>query len=55
LCGAVKVGAGTIIGAGSVILPGVEIGENCIIGSGSVVTRNIPSNSKAYGNPAKIK
>ncbi len=55
LCGAAKIGAGTIIGAGSVILPGIEVGENCIIGAGSVVTRNIPSGSKAYGNPAKIK
>lgn len=55
LCGAVKIGSLTIIGAGSVVLPGIEIGENCIIGAGSVVNKNIPSNSKAYGNPAKIK
>jgi sugar O-acyltransferase (sialic acid O-acetyltransferase NeuD family) len=55
LCGAVKIGAGTLIGAGSVVLPCIEIGENCIIGAGSVVTKNIPSNSKVYGNPAKIK
>lgn len=55
LCGAVKIGTGTIIGAGSVVLPGIEIGENCIIGAGSIVTKNIPSGSKAYGNPAKIK
>jgi len=55
LCGDVKIGNGTLIGAGSVILPGIEIGENCIIGAGSVVTKNIPNNTKAYGNPAKIK
>lgn len=55
LCGNVKIGSGTIIGAGSVVLPGIEIGENCVIGAGSVVNKNILSNSKAYGNPAKIK
>lgn len=55
LCGDVKIGKGTLIGAGSVVLPGIEIGENCIIGAGSVVTKNIPSGSKAYGNPVKIK
>jgi len=55
LCGAVEIGDGTLIGAGSVILPGIKIGKNCIIGAGSVVTKNIPDNSKAFGNPAKIK
>jgi len=55
LCGAVEIGDGTLIGAGSVILPGIKIGSNCIIGAGSVVTKNIPDNSKAFGNPAKIK
>jgi sugar O-acyltransferase (sialic acid O-acetyltransferase NeuD family) len=54
LCGGVSVGEGTLIGAGSVVLPGVKLGKNCIIGAGSVVIRNIPSDSKAYGNPAKI-
>jgi len=55
LCGDVHIGKGTLIGAGSVVLPGIKIGSNCIIGAGSVVTRDIPDNSKAYGNPAKIK
>lgn len=54
LCGSVKIGKGTLIGAGSVVLSGVKIGEHCIIGAGSVVVKNIPSNTKAYGNPAKI-
>jgi lipopolysaccharide O-acetyltransferase len=36
------------------ILPGVTIGENCIIGANSVVTKNIPPNSIAVGNPAKV-
>jgi len=33
----------------------LKIGKNCIIGAGSVVTKNISDNSKAFGNPAKIK
>lgn len=42
------------IGAGSVILPGVTIGKNTVIGAGSVVTKNIPSDVVAVGNPCKI-
>jgi len=42
------------IGAGSTISPGVTIGENALIGSGSVVTKDIPSNAVAVGNPAKV-
>jgi UDP-2-acetamido-3-amino-2,3-dideoxy-glucuronate N-acetyltransferase len=42
------------IGARSVINPGVTIGENALVGSGSVVTKDIPDNAVAYGNPARI-
>ena len=42
------------IGAGSTINPGVTIGENALIGSGSVVTKDIPSNAVAVGNPARV-
>ena len=42
------------IGAGSVILPGVTIGENSVIGAGSIVSKDIPENSVALGNPAKV-
>ena len=42
------------IGSNSTILP-VKIGNNVIIGAGSVVTKDIPDNCVAYGNPAKIK
>jgi UDP-2-acetamido-3-amino-2,3-dideoxy-glucuronate N-acetyltransferase len=42
------------IGAGSVINPGVTIGKNALIGAGSVVTKDIPDNAIAYGNPARI-
>ena len=42
------------IGANCVIMPGVSIGENTVIGAGSVVTRDIPSNVVAYGNPCRV-
>lgn len=51
----IKIGEGTVIFAGSKILPGVTIGKNCIIAAGSIVNKNIPSNSLAAGNPAKVK
>ena len=55
LCGGVEIGECSFIGAGSVILPYIKIGKNCTIGAGSVVTKDIPDNSIAYGNPSKIK
>jgi acetyltransferase-like isoleucine patch superfamily enzyme len=42
------------IGSNSTILP-VKIGDNVVIGAGSVVTKDVPSNSIIYGNPARIK
>lgn len=50
------VGDNTVIGMGSIILSGAKIGKNCIIGAGSLVTgkMNIPDNSLAFGNPAKV-
>ncbi|MHA1143834.1 MAG: DapH/DapD/GlmU-related protein [Candidatus Helarchaeota archaeon] len=42
------------IGSGAIILPGIEIGENSLIGAGSVVTKNIPPNVIAFGNPCKV-
>ena len=52
--GPVTIGNGCWICAGVTILPGVEIGENCVIGAGSVVTRSIPANSFAAGNPCRV-
>ena len=54
ICGQVKVSESSFIGANSTIIQTIEIGKECIIGAGSVVIRNIPNNSKAVGNPAKI-
>lgn len=52
--GLVEIGNNVFIGAGSIILPNVKIGNNVIIGAGSVVTTDIPENSLAVGNPAKV-
>ena len=50
----VKIGNRVWIGANSVVMPGVTIGDNSIIGAGSVVTKDIPPNVIAFGNPCKV-
>lgn len=50
----VTIGNNVFVGAGTIILPGVHIGNRVIIAAGSVVTKNIPDNSVAVGNPAKV-
>ena len=50
----VTIGNDVWIGGNVTILPGVTIGDNCTIGAGSVVTHDIPANSIAAGNPAKV-
>ena len=50
----VKIKDGAWIGGGAIILPGVTIGENSVIGAGSVVTRSIPDNCVAVGNPCRV-
>jgi acetyltransferase-like isoleucine patch superfamily enzyme len=43
------------VGAGAIVLPGVEVGRCAIIGAGAVVTRNVPDNGMAVGNPATVR
>ena len=50
----VHIGRNCWIGAGAVILPGVTIGDNTVIGAGSVVTKDIPANVVAVGNPCRV-
>lgn len=50
----VHIGSNVWVGAGAVILPGVSIGDNTVIGAGSVVTKDIPANVVAYGNPCRV-
>ena len=50
----VNIGKNCWIGEKAIILPGVSIGDNAVIGAGSIVTKDIPANSIAVGNPARI-
>lgn len=50
----VTIGNNVWIGGSTVILPGVAIGDNSVIGAGSVVTKDVPANTLAFGNPCRI-
>lgn len=50
----VHIGKCCWIGAGAIILPGVTIGDNVVVGAGSVVTKDLPSNVVAVGNPCRV-
>ncbi len=54
LCGGVKVGEGTQIGAGAVIIPGVIVGKWCTIGAGAVIIKDVPNGVTVVGNPGRI-
>ena len=50
----VKIGKNCCLGAGVIVLPGVTVGDNTVIGAGSVVTKDIPANVVAVGNPCRV-
>lgn len=50
----IHIGRNCWLGAGVIVVPGISIGDNSVIGAGSVVTRDIPDNVLAVGNPCKV-
>ena len=50
----VVIGDNVWIGGNTVICPGVHIGDNVVVGAGSVVTKDIPDNTVAYGDPCRV-
>ena len=50
----ITIGEDTWLGGGVIVCPGVKIGKRCIIGAGSVVTKDIPDDCVAAGNPARV-
>lgn len=50
----VHIGKNCWLGAGVLVMPGISIGDNSVIGAGSVVTKDIPANVIAVGNPARV-
>lgn len=50
----VRIGKNCWLGAGVIVMPGVTIGDNTVIGAGSVVTKDIPANVVAVGNPCRV-
>lgn len=51
---AIKLGDNVWLGGGVIVLAGVSIGENTVVGAGSVVTKSLPANVVAVGNPARV-
>jgi galactoside O-acetyltransferase len=50
----VRIGRNCWLGAGVIVLPGVTIGDNVVVGAGSVVTKDLPDNVVAVGNPCRV-
>lgn len=53
-CKRVRIGSNAWIGANATLMPGVTVGENAIVAGGSVVTKDVPANTVAGGNPARV-
>lgn len=50
----VRIGKNCWLGAGVIVLPGITIGDNTVVGAGSIVTKDLPPNVVAVGNPCKV-
>ena len=50
----IRIGRNCWFGAGAIVLPGVTIGDNVVVGAGSIVTKDLPDNVVAVGNPCRI-
>jgi maltose O-acetyltransferase len=50
----ITIGNNVWLGGGAIVCPGVTIGDNTVVGAGAVVTRNLPANVVAVGNPARV-
>ena len=50
----ITIGDHVWIGAGAIIMPGITIGDNSVIGAGSIVTKDVPANVVAAGNPCRV-
>ena len=49
-----KIGKNVVVGANSIIMPGISVGDGAMIGAGSIVTKDVPAGMLAYGSPAKV-
>ena len=54
LAGTVSVGERTLLGTGSIVIPGIKIGADTVVGAGTVVTKDLPSEVMAVGHPARV-
>ena len=50
----IRIGKNCWLGAGAMVMPGITIGDNTVVGAGSVVTKDLPANVVAVGNPCRI-
>ncbi|WP_211351878.1 sugar O-acetyltransferase [Haloactinospora alba] len=50
----IAIGDNAWLGGGAIVCPGVTVGENTVVGAGAVVSRDLPANAVAVGNPARV-